>query len=188
MALCFAFIGRLFHFTPFIRISNFIDLSITDETWVVGMRIWCIKIGNVLVLHSIRKEFDLHTIICVRRLTWRLIWQGSFHSRLHAVLRIFLLWLQRRSLAIQPSVRSDAVLWCVTHQSLHRPWHSDSAMLPLPAMYIGVTEGVISRQGMLTSPGHLIPPLLHSEVRVCRDAYFSWAPDPTSIIFRGPCL
>jgi hypothetical protein len=30
-------------------ISNFLDLSITEETWVVEMRICCIKIGNVLV-------------------------------------------------------------------------------------------------------------------------------------------
>ena len=26
-------------------------LNITEEAWVVEMRIWCIKIGNVLVLH-----------------------------------------------------------------------------------------------------------------------------------------
>jgi hypothetical protein len=26
-------------------------LSITEETWVVEVRIWCIKIVNVLVLH-----------------------------------------------------------------------------------------------------------------------------------------
>jgi hypothetical protein len=35
----------------FISISNFFDLSITDETWVVEMRIWCIEIGDILVLH-----------------------------------------------------------------------------------------------------------------------------------------
>jgi hypothetical protein len=33
------------------RISNFFDLSITEETRAVEMRIWCIKIVNVLVLH-----------------------------------------------------------------------------------------------------------------------------------------
>jgi hypothetical protein len=38
-----------FHF--FSRIYNFFDLSITEETRVVEMRIWCIKIVNVLVLH-----------------------------------------------------------------------------------------------------------------------------------------
>jgi hypothetical protein len=38
-------------FTFFFRISNFFDLSIAEETWIVEMRIWCIKIGNVLVLH-----------------------------------------------------------------------------------------------------------------------------------------
>jgi hypothetical protein len=38
-------------FTFFPRISNFFDPSITEETWVVEICIWCIKIGNVLVLH-----------------------------------------------------------------------------------------------------------------------------------------
>jgi hypothetical protein len=31
--------------------STHLDLIITEGTWVVEMRIWCIKIGNVLVLH-----------------------------------------------------------------------------------------------------------------------------------------
>jgi hypothetical protein len=30
---------------------NIFGLSTTDETWLVEMRIWCIKIGIVLVLH-----------------------------------------------------------------------------------------------------------------------------------------
>jgi hypothetical protein len=34
-----------------ITISIFFYLSITEETWVVEMRIWCIKIVNLLVLH-----------------------------------------------------------------------------------------------------------------------------------------
>jgi hypothetical protein len=52
MALCLVFIRRLFQFSHFFfRISNFCDLNITEETWVVEMRIWCIKIVNVLVLH-----------------------------------------------------------------------------------------------------------------------------------------
>jgi hypothetical protein len=33
----------------FFRISNFFGLSITEETLLVEMRIWCIKIGIVLV-------------------------------------------------------------------------------------------------------------------------------------------
>jgi hypothetical protein len=33
------------------RISYFFGLSTTDETWLVEMRIWCIKIGIVLVLY-----------------------------------------------------------------------------------------------------------------------------------------
>jgi hypothetical protein len=35
----------------FFRISNFFSLSTTEETRLVEMRIWCIKIGIVLVLH-----------------------------------------------------------------------------------------------------------------------------------------
>jgi hypothetical protein len=35
----------------FFWISSSLDLSITEETWVVEMCIWCIKICNVLVLH-----------------------------------------------------------------------------------------------------------------------------------------
>jgi hypothetical protein len=54
MALCFGFHPTaLSQFLVFYsRISNFLDLSITEETWVVEMQIWWIKIGNVLVLHS----------------------------------------------------------------------------------------------------------------------------------------
>jgi hypothetical protein len=32
-------------------LSYILDLSIAEETWVVEMRIWCIKIVNVFVLH-----------------------------------------------------------------------------------------------------------------------------------------
>jgi hypothetical protein len=35
----------------FFPISNFLEPSITGENWVVEMRIWCIKIFSVLVLH-----------------------------------------------------------------------------------------------------------------------------------------
>jgi hypothetical protein len=40
-----------FHKFFFFRISNFFGLSTTEETEVVEMRIWCIKIDIVLVLH-----------------------------------------------------------------------------------------------------------------------------------------
>jgi hypothetical protein len=33
------------------RISNFCGLSTTEETWLIEIRIWCIKIDIVLVLH-----------------------------------------------------------------------------------------------------------------------------------------
>jgi hypothetical protein len=50
MVLFLVFIGSFTVFT-FFWISTFFDLSITDETWLVEMHIWCIKIGIVLVLH-----------------------------------------------------------------------------------------------------------------------------------------
>jgi hypothetical protein len=54
MELCLVFIRQLVQFSQFFFfwISNFFDLSITGETWVVEMSIWCIKIVNVSVLHS----------------------------------------------------------------------------------------------------------------------------------------
>jgi hypothetical protein len=44
---------RLFQFSHFFFfwISSFFDLSITEETWVVEMRIWYTKIYILLVLH-----------------------------------------------------------------------------------------------------------------------------------------
>jgi hypothetical protein len=43
---------RFYKFHNFVfRISNFFGLSTTEETWLVEMRIWCIKIGIVSVLH-----------------------------------------------------------------------------------------------------------------------------------------
>jgi hypothetical protein len=42
---------RIFTFIIF-RISKYFGLTITDETLVVAMHIWCIKISIVLVLHS----------------------------------------------------------------------------------------------------------------------------------------
>jgi hypothetical protein len=49
MALSLVFIGT-FIFTTF-GFSNLFDITITEETLVVEMHIWCIKIGIVLVLH-----------------------------------------------------------------------------------------------------------------------------------------
>jgi hypothetical protein len=51
MALCFGFHPTaLSQFSLFFRISNFFDLGITEETWVVEMCIWCIKSGSVLII------------------------------------------------------------------------------------------------------------------------------------------
>jgi hypothetical protein len=38
-------------FTSFFQISIFFNLNINDEGWVVEVRICCIKIVNILVLH-----------------------------------------------------------------------------------------------------------------------------------------
>jgi hypothetical protein len=51
MALCLDSLALL-HFSQFIRLSKFFGLSISEETLLVEMRIWCIKIGIVLVLHD----------------------------------------------------------------------------------------------------------------------------------------
>jgi hypothetical protein len=51
-----------FHFFIII-ISNFFGLSTTEETLLVEMRIWCIKIGIVLVLHWIDRQ------MCIWRTT-----------------------------------------------------------------------------------------------------------------------
>jgi hypothetical protein len=64
MTLSLVFIPRLFQFHFFFRLSNFFDLSITEKTWVVEMRIWCIKIVNVLVLH-IKNRWQLHPTIFI---------------------------------------------------------------------------------------------------------------------------
>jgi hypothetical protein len=46
-SICF-FFGSYMWFS---QISNFFGLSTTEETWVVEMHIWFIKIGIVLVLN-----------------------------------------------------------------------------------------------------------------------------------------
>jgi LytS/YehU family sensor histidine kinase len=46
------FSPALSQFSLFCRISNFFGLSITEETVLVEMRIWCIKIDIVLALHA----------------------------------------------------------------------------------------------------------------------------------------
>jgi hypothetical protein len=72
--------------------------------------------------------------------------------------------LQRSSLPIQPSFGPHAV-WYVSYQLLSRSWHYGSYLLP--NLEIRLTAGVNGRQGMLTPPWHLIPPLIYSEVCVC---------------------
>ena len=45
------FFSALYTFVNFFSTSNFFGSSTTDETSLVEMRIWCIKIGIVLTLH-----------------------------------------------------------------------------------------------------------------------------------------
>jgi hypothetical protein len=47
-------------FPLFSDFQLFSGLSTTDETLVVEMRIWCIKIGNVFALHYIPSDIPLH--------------------------------------------------------------------------------------------------------------------------------
>jgi hypothetical protein len=49
----------------------------------------------------------------------------------------------------------------------------DCGFLHVPNLLSRHTAGVTGRQGMLTPPRHLIPPLVYLEVCVCRDAYSS---------------
>jgi hypothetical protein len=48
-------------FTTFFPISNFFSPITTEETYVVKIRIWCIKIGNVLILHQIKTKHSITT-------------------------------------------------------------------------------------------------------------------------------
>jgi hypothetical protein len=51
LALNLVFIRRHFSIHYIFRSFYFFDLNITKQTWVVEMRIWCIKIVNVLIWH-----------------------------------------------------------------------------------------------------------------------------------------
>ena len=57
---------------------------------------------------------------------------------------------------------------------VHTVTDLDYGSYRLPNLEKGLTAGVIDRQGMLTPPWHLIPPLIYSEVRVrpFSDLYF----------------
>jgi hypothetical protein len=82
------------------------------------------------------------SVDCSIYLNWTLIW-----------LQIFLFtWRNALLLTVDCSV---CLIW--TH------WFS----LLIFAFDMGLMAGVTSRQGMLTHPRHLIPPLIYSEVRVC---------------------
>jgi cbb3-type cytochrome oxidase subunit 1 len=64
---------RLFHcFHIFFMISNFFELSITKETKLVEMCIWCIKIGIVLVY--------VYSLICIPYKTYEIDYWSLFLS------------------------------------------------------------------------------------------------------------
>jgi hypothetical protein len=58
--------------------------------------------------------------------------------------------------------------------TVHTVTDLDYGSYRLPNLEKGLTAGVIDRQGMLTPPWYLIPPLIYSEVRVrpFSDLYF----------------
>jgi hypothetical protein len=58
------FVGSYTVYTICFRISNFYGPSTAEETWVVEMRIWCIEIDIVLVLHVVIYHFHL-LMMCV---------------------------------------------------------------------------------------------------------------------------
>jgi uncharacterized MAPEG superfamily protein len=51
VAYLFVFFRLIYSFRNVFRISGFFGLGVAEETWVVEVHIWCIKIGIVLVLH-----------------------------------------------------------------------------------------------------------------------------------------
>jgi hypothetical protein len=65
MAQCLVFSALVQFSQFFFRISNSFGPSTTEETLAVEMRIWCIKIGIVLVLHIhtfLNKVSPIYTI------------------------------------------------------------------------------------------------------------------------------
>jgi hypothetical protein len=70
------FLSALSQFPHVFRISDFFNLSITDETWLIEMRIWCIKFCVVLILH------------------WNLICIGEFICQNSPIYYMPCLWAQ----------------------------------------------------------------------------------------------
>jgi hypothetical protein len=63
MTLCLgSSFTRLFYSYTFFSDFQLFWLSITEETWLVEMSIWCIKIGIVLVLHLINTNGQICNI------------------------------------------------------------------------------------------------------------------------------
>jgi hypothetical protein len=94
-SICFVFVFlALLQFSQFFspRISNFFGLSTTDETWWVEMRIWCIKIGIVLVFtsdSSTSRDYNSQNRICqvVNTLSF-----GAYFSLVVYILTMRILW------------------------------------------------------------------------------------------------
>jgi hypothetical protein len=135
--------------------------------------IWCIYITAYSICKSL---LDIRSVFGSRQPTNQQVdvtgvsivsFTGSFTQ---------ILWsLQQSCLLIQPFFGPHAV-WYVLYQSLSRSWHTDldHSSYRLSNVEIGLTAGVSSQQGMLTPPWYLIPPLIHSEVRV-RPFWFAFS-------------
>jgi hypothetical protein len=107
-------------------------------------------------------------------LTNKLMSQGFQLSRLQAAFRKF--YDRYNDLICPYNLSLGHMQSDVSHQSLSHSRHTDLdyASYRLPNLEIGLTVGVTGRQGMLTPPRHLIPPLIYSEacVRPFSGLYF----------------
>jgi hypothetical protein len=106
--ICLVFIGSFSVFTFPPRISNFFNLSINEETWLVEMRISCTKFGMVLVLH-ITMEHSTNMIDWL--IDWLILWRHH-HCRWRAAkFRSMLgtqgLWTRKYFYRATPAVTRD---------------------------------------------------------------------------------
>jgi hypothetical protein len=62
-------------------ISNFFDPSVTEETWVVKMRYWCIKIVPVLVLHFMAQYLFFRLFYSFHNFSDFQIFRPEYHWR-----------------------------------------------------------------------------------------------------------
>jgi hypothetical protein len=93
------------------------------------------------------------------------------------------------SIVFQPNA-----VCCVSYQSLSRSWHTDFdyRLFCLPDLETGAMVGVSGRQGMLTPPRHLIPPMVSrgpcwptfSDLYFLQDLWGRWLFIMHAILYR----